>query len=230
MDFMKHIGIAAATAEGAALVYKRIFSFSELHLGEHCHPEIFLHSFSFSKHINAGPDRRIKWAQLISQSAIKLHADGADFMIYPSNTPHDVYSLVTPHLPIPWLHIASSVRSIAESKGIKRALLLGTKFTVESDVYDNEFSGSGIELIKPDNAEAIKTHQHITSELVSGYISTKSKRFFSQLLKKYASQGADGVILGCTELPLVVTKENSCLPILDSTIALADAAFEYAIK
>jgi len=227
---MKHIGIAAVTAEGAALVYKRICSFSEMCLGEHCHPEISLHSFSFSEHVSAGPNGRIKWAQLITQSAIKLHASGADFMICPSNTPHDVYSLVTPHIPIPWLHITSSVRSIAESKDIKRALLLGTKFTVESDMYDNEFSGSGIELIKPDNAEATQTHQHITSELVSGYISTESKGFFSKLLKKYARAGADGVILGCTELPLVVTKVNSCLPILDSTIALSDAAVEYAIN
>jgi len=227
---MKHIGIAAVTAEGAALVYKRICSFSATRLGDHRHPEISLHSFSFSEHLNAGPNRNEKWVELITQSAIKLHSSGAEFMICPSNTPHDVYSLVTPRLPIPWLHIASSVRSMAESKDINKALLLGTKFTVESDMYDNEFSGSGIELIRPDSAEVTQTHQHITSELVSGYISTQSKGFFSQLLKKYARKGADGVILGCTELPLVVTKENSCLPILDSTIALADAAVEYAIN
>ena len=227
---MKHIGIAAVTAEGAALVYRRICSFSTTRLGKHCHPEISLHSFSFSEHVNAGPNRQEKWAELIAQSAMKLHRSGADFMICPSNTPHDVYSIVEPLLPFPWLHIASSVRRMAESKNINRVLLLGTRFTIEGDVYDKEFSGSGIELMRPDNDEAIQIHQYITAELVSGYVSNQSKQFFLQLLKKYALEGAGGVILGCTELPLVVTKENSYLPVLDSTIALADAAVEYAIE
>lgn len=227
---MKHIGIAAVTAEGAALVYKRICSFSATRLGDHCHPEISLHSFSFSEHLNAGPNRNKKWAELITQSAMKLHASGADFMVCPSNTPHDVYSLVTRLLPFPWLHIASPVRAIAETNKLDSVLLIGTKFTIESDMYDKEFSGSGIELVKPDTREAAQIHQYITSELVSGYVSAQSKVFFSQLLRTYAGKGIGGVILGCTELPLVITRENCPLPIIDSTIALADAAVEYAVE
>lgn len=227
---MKHIGIAAVTAEGAALVYRRICSFAAERLGEHCHPEISLHSFSFSEHINVGPNRREKWATLITQSALKLHSSGADFMICPSNTPHDVYHLVEPQLPFPWLHIVSSVRARAESYGLKRVLLLGTKFTIESEMYDEQFSRSGIELIKPDHAEAIQMHQYINVELVNGQVGGSSKEFFSQLIKKYSGEGAEGLILGCTELPLVVTEALSCLRIIDSTITLAEAAVSFAIE
>ena len=136
MHNMKHIGIAALTAEGAAIVYRHICEASMRRFGEHRHPEISLHSFSLSEHLNVGSDRREKWGMLIKASASKLRASGADFMICPSNTPHDVYDDVASSLPIPWLHIVQPIRRKAEAAKAKQLLLLGTRFTLESDFYD----------------------------------------------------------------------------------------------
>ena len=140
---MKHIGIAAVTAEGAALVYRQICALADKRLGGHRHPEITLHSFLLAEHVNVGADRHDKWADLLTRSIAKLHASGADFVICPSNTPHEVYARVAPRLPVPWLHIAQAVRREAQGRGLKRLLLLGTRFTLQSRLYDDLFEGSG---------------------------------------------------------------------------------------
>ncbi|WP_082027595.1 aspartate/glutamate racemase family protein [Isoalcanivorax pacificus] len=224
---MRHIGIAAVTAEGAALVYKEICRRSAIRLGEYQHPEISLHSFSFSEHMNGGP---IEWARLLSLSASKLHATGAEFMICPSNTPHEVYEELASQLPLPWLHIASGVRAMAESKRLKNILLLGTEFTMKSRIYDDQFMESGISLTRPDELEVASVHEIITKELINGRLNESSRSAVSDIVRKYVRAGVDGVILGCTELPMIVDISESEVPLLDSTIALADAAIDYAIS
>src|SRR5690606_37034243 len=144
---MKHIGIAAVTAEGAALAYRRICAQAAQRLGDYQHPEITLHTFSLAEHVNVGEGRRQKWAELMRRSIDKLYAAGADFVSCPSNTPHDAYALVAPGLPVPWLHIADAVRREAVRRGVCRPLLLGTRFTLQSRVYDDVFDGSGIALL-----------------------------------------------------------------------------------
>lgn len=226
---MKHIGIAAVTAVGAALVYKRICLSAMKRLGSYRHPEISLHSFSFSEHLQPAMNRQEKWAELMTQSALKLHGAGADFMVCPSNSPHDVHDAVAPLLPLPWIHIASAVCGQAESRRVKRALLLGTSFTIASRMYDEQFLHSGIEIVRPTSQETAQIHQYITQELVHDHASDGSQRFFADLVKRYSHNRIDGVILGCTELPLVIDANHFDLPIIDSTTALADAAVEYAL-
>lgn len=228
---MKHIGIAAVTAEGAALVYRQICALAAQQLGGHRHPEITLHSFSLSEHVEAGdgPQRQARWADLMRRSAAKLCAAGADFIICPSNTPHDVYAQVAPQLPVPWLHIAQAVRRVAQASGARHALLLGTRFTIASDLYDRSFDGSGIALLRPEDEEVRRMHQIILDELVPGRASAASRAWFGQLIGAYAARGADSVILGCTELPLAIDAGTSGLPVLDSTAALAQWAVEQAI-
>ena len=192
---MKHIGIAAVTAEGAALVYRRICSTAGERLGRYRHPEISMHSFPFSEHIEAGPRPHEKWADLLLASAKKLQASGADFMICPSNTPHEVYDQVSSKLNFPWLHIAEATGESAARKSMRRLLLLGTRFTLEGSVYDHRvFSENGIELVLPEEAEINL-----------------------------------GAVLGCTELPLAIDPINSHLPLVDSVVALADAAVGFAL-
>jgi aspartate racemase len=224
---MRHIGIAAVTAEGAALVYKEICRRAAIRLGEYQHPEISLHSFSFSEHMNGGAR---EWARLLSLSASKLHAAGAEFMICPSNTPHEVYEELAPQLPFPWLHIASGVRAMAESKRLKNILILGTEFTMKSRIYDDQFMESGISLTRPDELEVASVHEIITKELINGRVNESSRSAVSDIVRKYVRAGVDGVILGCTELPMIVDISESEVPLLDSTIALADAAIDCAIS
>ena len=227
---MKHVGIAAVTAEGAALVYRKICSIASSQLGGHRHPEISLHSFSFSEHVNAGEKPHDKWAQLIRDSASKLHASGADFMICPSNTPHAVYEHVVRDLPLPWLHIAEAVRKQSERSGFHRLLLLGTHFTCNSTVYDDYCRRSGISVVRPTLQQISHMHQLITNELVTGEVSMASRDFFSNLIRDQSKSGVDAVILGCTELPLAISPASSDLPLVDSTVELAKAAVEYAIN
>jgi aspartate racemase len=225
---MKHIGIAALTAEGAAIVYRHICEASMRRFGGYRHPEISLHSFSLSEHLNVGVDRREKWSSLIEASAEKLCASGADFMICPSNTPHDIYDDIKDRLPIPWLHIVAPVRRKAESCNAGKLLLLGTRFTLESDFYDREFRGSGVSLVRPSAEEAERLHEIINKELIMGVVAGDSQQYLAQVLRKHASCGIDGAILGCTELPMIINSSVTSLALFDSAALLAEAAIERA--
>ena len=227
---MKHIGIAAITAEGAALVYRRICAQAARRLGDHQHPEITLHAFSLAEHVNVGDERREKWADLMRRSIDKLCATGADFVICPSNTPHDAYALVAPGLPVPWLHIAEAVRREAVRRGVRRPLLLGTRFTLQGRIYDDVFDGSGIALLRTDAEETERVHRIILDELVPGQPGAGTRAYFSRLVEQYAARGADGVILGCTELPLAIDETSACVAVLDSTALLADWALDHALE
>ena len=198
-------------------------------LGEFRHPEISLHSFSLSEHLDITADRREKWAALIKASAEKLRASGADFMICPSNTPHDIYDDIASEMPIPWLHIVQPVRQAAESLRLKAVLLLGTRFTLESDFYDRRLLNAGIALVRPDLVEMARIHDIINKELIRGKVMDASQHFLSQMLLRYASGGVDGVILGCTELPMIISPSMTSLPLLDSATLLAEAAIDYAV-
>lgn len=227
---MKHVGIAAVTAEGAALAYRRICASASERLGRYRHPEISLHSFSFSEHIEAGPRPHEQWASLLMASAEKLQACGADFMICPSNTPHEVYDQVSSKLNFPWLHIAEATGELAARKGMQRLLLLGTRFTLEGSVYNHRvFSENDIELVLPEDAEIKRVHEIITEELIQGDIHEQTRTYFADLTARYAGKGVDGAILGCTELPLAIDPINSRLPLVDSVVALADAAVDFAL-
>ncbi|MFC7448474.1 aspartate/glutamate racemase family protein [Rhodococcus daqingensis] len=225
---MRHIGIAGVTAEGAAIVLQQICRISEHSIGLHENPEITLHMFSFAEHVNAGPDRLDTWASLLEASAAKLHASGADFMICPSNTPHEVYDRVASRLPIPWISITHAVRTEADARGLRRPLLLGTRYTAASGVYDRAFA-SAASLVAPSPAETDRIHEIITGELVRGIRSGESSDYLATLIRRHAESGGDAVILGCTELPMVVDDANSALPLLDSTKILAATAVEYAL-
>jgi len=242
---MKHIGIAAVTAEGAALTYKYICAESEKHFGEFIHPEISIHSFSFSKHINYGEDRLGKWTQLLIESINKLESIGADFVICPSNTPHEVYEQVTERINIPWINIAESVLKEAERLGVKRVLLLGTEFIFSSSVYPGAFSGSGIELssvypgafsgsgielLVPEADDQNFIHELIVSALIRGAVTGEYQAKVRKILKKSQCSGVDAVILGCTELPLIIDSSMTDMTVLDSTTILGNAAIESAKK
>ena len=162
-------------------------------------------------------------------SAQKLQASGADFMICPSNTPHDIYDDVVNRLPIPWLHIVPPVRRAAHISKARRVLLLGTRFTLEGDFYDKRFRGSDLEIVRTDAQETANIHEIINRELIKGIVTPSSQQYLSLVMSKYASMGVDGVILGCTELPLIISSSMTKLALFDSATLLADAALDRAI-
>jgi aspartate racemase len=228
---MKHIGIAACSAEGAALCYRTICTEGEQFLGKHAHPEITLHTPPFQLYMDCFA--RDDWqgvAELMLDSARKLASAGADFLICPDNTIHQALPLVRPKSPLPWLHIAEVVAEEAVSKGYKRVGLTGTRSLVESNVYPEKLAERGVEFRRPTELDRAEIDRIIFDELVRGQFLAQSRDYFIQVIKRLAnSDRCDAVILGCTEIPLIITPANSPLPTLDSTRLLARAALRHAL-
>ena len=227
----QHIGIVACSAEGAALCYRTICAEGSQILGPHAHPEISLHSHSLAEYMDH--IYRNDWnavGDLMLSSANKLAKAGADFLICPDNTIHQAFRYVKSRSPLPWLHIAEVVATEASRRGFDRLGLTGTRWLVESEVYPEKLAAHGLEYLRPDSAEREEINRIIMDELVCGTFKPESIAYFQQVITRLKDQGCDAVILGCTEIPLILNDANSPLPVLDSTRLLARAALLQAIK
>ncbi|MEM7222363.1 MAG: amino acid racemase [Pseudomonadota bacterium] len=226
----RHIGIVGCSAEGAALCYRTICIEGAGLLGPHAHPEVSLHTPSLADYvacIERGDLAGI--ADLMLASAEKLAKIGADFLICPDNTIHQAFDLVAPRSPLPWLHIAEVVADEAKARGHACLALLGTKSLTDSEVYPEALAAWGLTCLKPGEAERREIDRIIMEELVYGRFEAGSTADMIHTLDRLKGQGAEGAILGCTELPLVLDNSNAPLPTLDSTRLLARAALKHAV-
>ena len=227
----KHIGIVGCSAEGAALCYRTICVEGASLLGEYTHPEVTMHTFPLSQY--TGYFEVGDWdgvASLMLSSTEKLASVGADFAICPDNTIHQAFDLFIRKSPIPWLHIAEEVIAKAKRRRYKRLAILGTRFLMEGPVYATKLVDAGIEYMIPEPEDREKINGIIFSELVNGVFSVRARDYFNSITDSLKKQGCDAVVLGCTEIPLLVTPETSPLPVLDSTRILDRAALNKAIK
>lgn len=225
-----HIGIVGCSAEGASLCYRTICEKGAQVLGAHGHPEITMHTHSFAAYVKCldGND----WegvAELMLDSARKLERAGAEFLICPDNTIHQAMSLVEPLSPLPWLHIAEVVADEAVERVYQRVGLLGTKWLVQSEVYPEKLGARGIEYVRPTDDERREIDRIIMDELVYGVFRPESVTYFQLVIRRMKDEGCDAVVLGCTEIPLVISNRNSPLPVLDSTRLLARAALRKSV-
>lgn len=219
-----HIGIVACSAEGAALCYRTICIEGAQFLGPHDHPEVSMHTHSLREYMKC-IDRN-DWegvGELMLSSANKLAKTGADFLICPDNTIHQALPHVLPRSPLPWLHIAEVVMAEAAGRGFRRVGLTGTRWLVESNVYPAE-------CVRPTPTERKEINRIIFDELVYGLFRPESVAYVQQVIERMKNDGCDAVILGCTEIPLIMGDANSPLPTLDSTRLLARAALQRALR
>lgn len=226
-----HIGIVACSAEGAALCYRTICAEGAVLLGPHAHPEVSMHTPSLAEYV-ACLDRG-DWAgvgELMLGSARRLAGIGADFLICPDNTIHAALPRIVARSPLPWLHIAEVVADAAVARGFKRLGLTGTKWLVDSEVYPEKLVARGLEYLRPDPDERDEIGRIIMDELVYGMFKPESIAYFQQVITRMRQAGCDAVVLGCTEIPLILGDENSPLPTLDSTRLLARAALRRATQ
>ncbi len=227
----KHIGIVVGSAEGAALCYRTICLEAPFVLGEHNHPEITMNSVPLAEHMRYV--RADDWeglAGVLLESARKVAQAGADFAICPDNTYHQAFEYLTPRSPIPWIHIAEAVGEEARRKGFKRLGVMGTKYLTEGPVYPGALKAFGIEREIPDAADRDKINDIIFDELVNGRFPEASRLYLNEVADKLKGRGCDAVVLGCTELPLIVRPDDAPLPTLDSTRLLARAALKRALE
>jgi aspartate racemase len=219
-----HIGIAACSAEGAALCYRTICVEGAQVLGGHAHPEVSMHTPSLEEYMQR--IYRADWegvGEMMLGSAKKLAAMGADFVICPDNTLHQALPYVVPRSPLPWLHIADAVMGEARRRGYERIGLSGTRWLMEGPVYP-----AG--LVRPDAAEREEMNRVIMGELVRGIFRPEAVSFFQKVYRKMRDAGCQAVVMGCTEIPLLMSDANSPLPTLDSTRLLARAALQRALS
>ena len=226
-----HIGIVCCSAEGAALCYRTICSEGAELLGPHAHPEVTMHTPSLAEYVKCLERGDLQGvAAMMLGSANKLAQIGADFLICPDNTMHQAMHFVAPHSPLPWLHIAEVTAAKAAERGYRRLGLTGTRWLVESDVYPEKLNERGLDHMRPNTVEREEINRIIMDELVSGTIKPEAVSYFQQVFERMKQEKCDAVILGCTEIPLIMNDSNSPLPTLDSTRLLARAALHKAVQ
>ena len=227
----QHIGIVACSAEGAALCYRTICTEGAGLLGPHAHPEVSMHTPSLADYVaclDRGDWRGV--GELMLASAEKLARIGADVLICPDNTIHQALPFVLPRSPRPWLHIAEVVAEEAVARGFRRLGLTGTRWLVDSEVYPEKLAARGLEYLRPTPDEREATNRVIMDELVYGVLKPDGIACFQQVIARMQRDGCDAVVLGCTEIPLIISDANSPLPTLDSTRLLARAALRRAVQ
>lgn len=227
----KHVGIVACSAEGAALCYRTLCKEAPALMGMHMHPEVSMHTHplgAYMVHILSGDWAAV--AKLMLSSVEKLASIGAEFAICPDNTIHQAFDRVIEASPIPWLHIAEAVVEEAKARGFNTLAVTGTKYLMTGPVYPNILRRYGIGCLIPDAAEREQIDRIIFSELVNGIFPEESRLYFNRVIQRMKDRGCDAVVLGCTEIPLIVDPSDCPLPTLDSTRLLARAALNEALK
>jgi aspartate racemase len=217
--------------EGAALCYRTIGLEGAHIMGRHDHPEVSMHTHSLARYMKCIYEN--DWAgvaDLMLSSADKLAKAGADFLICPDNTIHQSFDLVAHRSPRPWLHIAQEVANEANRCHYKRLAVLGTRYLMEGPVYPQRLKAAGLDYRTPGPQQREKINQIIMEELVNAQFLPRSLAYFNEVIRSLADEGCDAVVLGCTEIPLLVAPDTSPLPTLDSTRLLARAALKKALN
>ncbi len=226
----KHVGIVACSAEGAALCYRTVCAEAPALMGEHMHPEVSMHTHPLGEymvHIRSGNWEGV--ADLMLSSVRKLADIGADFAVCPDNTIHQAFGLVVEKSPLPWLHIAEAVGQEARERGFRKLGITGTKYLMTGPVYPENLRKFGISCEIPDESDREKIDSIIFKELVNSIFPEASRLYFNEVIGKLKGRGCDAVVLGCTEIPLLVDPADCPLPTLDSTRLLARAALKEAL-
>jgi len=165
---------------------------------------------------------------MLLRSGERLRRVGAELLLCPDNTVHQGLDLVRARSALPWLHIAEEVAAVAGARGFRHLLVLGTRALMEGPVYGGKLGAVGISHEVPDEADRARVNEVIFEELVYGHIEDASRREFGRIIEAGRARGCDAVVLGCTEIPLLIDDTHSSLPTLDSTRILARAALRAA--
>ncbi|KAB2335663.1 aspartate/glutamate racemase family protein [Bacillus mesophilum] len=228
---MKTIGLIGGLSWESTSEYYRIINTAVKNkLGGLHSAKCLIHSFNFEE--IADMQRTGKWkkaTESMVEAAVKLEQAGAEVIVICTNTMHKMAKEVQEAVTVPLIHIAESTASAIKQQGIKKVALLGTAFTMEQPFYKDILSKHGIETIIPNEADRKMVHSVIFDELCQGRFLEESRVKYQELISKLEAEGAEGVILGCTEIPLLIKQEHSSLPLLDTTYLHAMAAVEYAM-
>lgn len=230
---MKTIGMIGGMSWESSLEYYRIFNETvKTTLGGFHSAQCLIYSVDFEEIERLQhQDRWDELTDLMVCAGERLKAGGADFIVIATNTMHVMADDVEKRTSLPVLHIADVTGKKITALGLKKVGLLGTKFTMEGDFYRKLLQDRyHIEVIIPDAAERELVHRVIYQELCLGEINAESRQAYQTIIRHLAQNGAEGVILGCTEIPLLIHPEDVEIPVFDTTAIHAEAAVEMALK
>lgn len=230
---MKTVGLIGGMSwESTTSYYKAINEGVKAQLGGLHSAKICLYSVDF--HEIEQLQHQGRWddtAEILSQAAQSVQAGGADFVLICTNTMHKVAPLIEQAISIPILHIADATAMQLVSDGVRKVGLLGTRFTMEQDFYKQRLTEQfGIEVVIPDEPQRNLVHDVIYNELCQGIVSDKSRQEYLHIIASLAEQGAQAVILGCTEIALLVEQNHTSVPLYDTTQIHAEAAVRHALQ
>lgn len=226
----KHIGIVGVSPEGAALIYRSLSRHGARLLSPGDQPRISLHNEPLAFYIDA--IRKGDWhsvGRLLRRSAEVVHRCGADFCLSPDNVIQNGVQLAEVGSPIPWLTMPELVATEIAKAGRKMVGVIGTKMLMTSSTYQIQLGLKGIHLLTPPEDEMDTVDEIIFGELIYGTIRPESRQAVLEVIHNMAQRGCEAVILACSEAPLLVTAENSVLPVIDPADILAEAAIRRAI-
>ena len=227
---MKHIGILAHSFEGATLCFRTACLEGVKRLGPHMHPEITMTCSPMALVLNAwerGDNAELR--SYFMEDAKKLAAAGCDFFVCPDNTAHIALESAGEPFPIPALHIGEIVAEQAKHDGRTKVGILGTRYTMTGPVYPGALGRRGIDWVVPGETDRKTVDDIIFDELCLGTFKEESRAAYVRIIERLADDGCDAVALVCTEIPLLISADDSPLPIFDSTRLLAAAAVAVAI-
>jgi len=229
---MKTIGLIGGMSwESTADYYRILNKEAKARLGEPHSAKIIMHSVDFAEieKLQSAGD----WAKLTKKMiniAQKIELAGADIILICANTMHQMAPEVQANIEIPLLHIADAAAEKIEAESLKKVGLLGTKYVMEGSFYKNKIEDNyDIEVIIPDSKSREDVHRIIYQELVSGIFKNESRLRFIEIIESLKEKGAEGIILGCTEIPLLIKAKDSSLPIFNTTELHAKKAIQFAL-
>ncbi len=227
----KTIGILGGMSpESTVAYYEHITRTYTERFGDYGYPQILIYSVSFQTYVDWPEEGR--WdlvAEGLSQGARSLDLAGADVILIATNTMHIVFDEVAASVNVPMLSLLDAVGEAIEARGMRTVGLLGTAFTMEKTFYQDALAERGITILLPEGEDRKRVNDVIYDELVAGVIRDASREVFLGIIDDLEARGAEGVILGCTEIPLLVSQELSALPLFDTTTIHAEAALRYAV-
>jgi aspartate racemase len=229
---MKMLGLIGGTSwHSTAEYYRNINQSVNDYFGDNTNPPLLL--FNLNQSLIHQYQIQENWrgvADLITDAAMRLQKAGAESIMFCANTPHKVFETVNEKLNIPIIHIADVTAKAIQGKGITKVCFIGTKFTMEEDFITSRISKSNIEVLVPkDSAHINELHRIIQKELTFGQILKKSKQYVLSIIKSMIDMGAEGVVLGCTEFPLMISQDDLIVPIFNTTDIHSKAATDYIL-
>jgi aspartate racemase len=232
-DNMNRLGLIGGTSWHSTIEYYKIINGSvNEHFGNNTNPPLLVYTINQAKvHKYQVENNWSGIADMLVEAGKRLQNAGAENLMFCANTPHKVYDQVEAQLSVPILHIANATADRIKKSGIDKVCFLGTKYTMTEDFITQRIASNGIEVLVPKQDDIVEElHRIIIEELTYGEITPMSKKYVLDVIQSFVDQGAKGVILGCTEFPLMINESDLEIPIFNTTEIHAKAGVEFILN